>query len=124
MTIALELELKRLRKAAGEAVRRGIEESDWLSECVPHLANRVGEPADRLDHTFATNICHEDMARGLRRRRTRAMKPVHEQIREFVLSNFYVGETALDDDTPLLDGIIDSDGRSRGDRISRSDLRH
>ena len=38
------------------------------------------------------------------------MKPVREQIREFVLSNFYVGETELTDDTPLLDGIIDSTG--------------
>ena len=57
MTIALELELKRLRKAAGEAVRRGIEENDWLDECVPRLADRAGEPVDRLDHTFATNIC-------------------------------------------------------------------
>lgn len=57
MTTILEIELKRLRKAAGEAVRRGIEESDWLNECIPHLANRAGEPADRLDQTFATNIC-------------------------------------------------------------------
>ena len=38
------------------------------------------------------------------------MTSVREQIREFVLSNFYVGETALNDDTPLLDGIIDSTG--------------
>ena len=57
MTTMLEVELKRLRKAASEAVRRGIEESDWLDECVPRLANRAGDPPDRLDHTFATNIC-------------------------------------------------------------------
>ena len=42
MTITLEVELKRLRKAAGEAVRRGIEESDWLGECVPHWRTGPG----------------------------------------------------------------------------------
>ena len=57
MTTLFEVEVEKLRKAAGEAVRRGIEESDWLDECIPHLADRVGEPTDRLDHTFATNIC-------------------------------------------------------------------
>ena len=44
--------LKKLKKAAGEAVRRGVEQDDWMNECTPHLA---GE--DHLDQTVATNIC-------------------------------------------------------------------
>lgn len=50
-------DLKKLRNAAREAVRRGIEYADWEAECVPHLANRVGDPPDRLDQIFAANLC-------------------------------------------------------------------
>ncbi len=55
--ITLEVQLKKLRKAAGEAVRRGIEYADWEAECVPHLSNRDGDPPDRLDQVFAANLC-------------------------------------------------------------------
>ena len=54
------------------------------------------------------------------------LETYRKQIREFLLSNFYVAEmTALDVDTSLLDqGIIELDGGARGDRIYRGDLRH
>lgn len=34
-----QYQLKKLRKAAGEAVRRGVGYDDWMNECVPSLIN-------------------------------------------------------------------------------------
>lgn len=51
MPIMTQYELKKLRKIAGEAVRRGIEYDDWLDDYVPRLMNR-GET-----HLGATTIC-------------------------------------------------------------------
>ena len=57
MTITIESELKKLKKAVGEAVRRGVEYDDWMAECVHRLSNRDGDHPDHLDQIVATNIC-------------------------------------------------------------------
>jgi hypothetical protein len=57
MTTHIESELKKLKKAVGEAVRRGIEFDDWMAECVLRLSNRDGDPPDHLDQIVATNAC-------------------------------------------------------------------
>lgn len=43
--------LRKMRKTADEAVRRGIEYDDWAAECIPHLM-RKGE-----DQFTATALC-------------------------------------------------------------------
>lgn len=47
-------ELKKLRAAVGEAVRRGIEYADWEAECVRRLTNGS---SDHLDKIVAINMC-------------------------------------------------------------------
>lgn len=44
-------QLKKMRRAAGEAVRRGVEFDDWMVECVPRLID-MGE-----DKLTATTMC-------------------------------------------------------------------
>ena len=73
----LPSELKKLRKAASEAVRRGVEYADWEAECVPHLAYRDGDPPDRLDKIFCDQPLQDDVARCLRQGGPQDMKP-HE----------------------------------------------
>ena len=66
MSIITQHELKKLRKIACEAVRRGIGYDDWMDDCVPRLVER-GE--DQLAATaLASNIwriaCEADQGAG------------------------------------------------------------
>ena len=56
-TVVLPPELRKLQKAAAEAVRREVDFDDWMAECVPRLSNRIGDAPDRADQIYATNIC-------------------------------------------------------------------
>jgi len=51
MTSITESEMKRLKKAIGEIVRRGVGYDDWMDECVPRLTDKG------VDSTDATTIC-------------------------------------------------------------------